>query len=369
MTKKPTKATGTALAAATVMGLVLPTATTSPAQAATFENSSLVYGNVALRPAKPSVQPQSTPQTATYQVQRGDSVWRIAKKFNTSMQAIISANGLSANGAIYPGQRLMVPSAQAPTQSVAPAANQSTQVQAAAGSYTVQRGDTLSAIAKRHGSSVSALASLNRISNPSRIYVGQQLRIPGATQAQAAPAPSSVPALRAVAPATPAPAQKQLVTNNFPGYTYSNATVAAANANKNLLVNSNVPSKAQIQQMVIQTAREMGVDPRLALAHAYVESGFDARAVSPANAVGTMQVIPSAGQWASQLVGRPLNLLDPQDNIVAGVAIIRWLQRNASSFEQGVAGYYQGLGGVRKYGMRPDTVRYVAKIKSAMGRF
>ncbi len=44
--------------------------------------------------------------------------------------------------------------------------------------YIVQFGDTLGALAWRYGTSVSAIASLNGISNPSRIYVGQQLVIP-----------------------------------------------------------------------------------------------------------------------------------------------------------------------------------------------
>ncbi|WP_337827077.1 LysM peptidoglycan-binding domain-containing protein [Pseudonocardia sp. TMWB2A] len=48
-----------------------------------------------------------------------------------------------------------------------------------ASSYTVRSGDTLSAIASRHGSSVSAIARANGISNPNLIYPGQRLTIPG----------------------------------------------------------------------------------------------------------------------------------------------------------------------------------------------
>ena len=81
-----------------------------------------------------------------------------------------------------------------------------------------------------------------------------------------------------------------------------------------------------------------------------------------------MQVIPSSGEWASQLVGRKLNLLDPQDNITAGVAIIRHLQRNNPG-DIGIAGYYQGEAGVRKYGMYSDTKDYVKKVRNAMSRF
>ena len=40
------------------------------------------------------------------------------------------------------------------------------------------------------------------------------------------------------------------------------------------------------------------------LAIAYQESGWNQRAVSPANAVGVMQVIPDSGRWASDLAGR-----------------------------------------------------------------
>ena len=115
--------------------------------------------------------------------------------------------------------------------------------------------------------------------------------------------------------------------------------------------------------------REMGVDPALALAHAYQESGFNQAAVSPANAIGAMQVIPSSGEWASQLVGRELNLLDPYDNATAGVAIIRALRSSSHTVDGAIASYYQGQGSVRRNGMYPDTRRYVASVKAHMARF
>lgn len=48
-----------------------------------------------------------------------------------------------------------------------------------AGTYTVRYGDTLSAIASRYGTSTSALASINGIANPNRIYPGQVLKLSG----------------------------------------------------------------------------------------------------------------------------------------------------------------------------------------------
>lgn len=267
-----------------------------------------------------------------YQVRSGDTLDSIAARMGVNVADIVSENNSTT---IRPGQRLTITRPQ--------------QAPSAATVYTVKAGDTLSGIAAKYKTTVSALASANKISNPGLIYVGQKLTVSGSSTTQST--------------------KEQLVTNNFPGYTYADEVVNAANENKHALVGSNVLSRAQMQQIVHDTAVSMGVDPRLALAHAYVESGFDATAVSPANAIGVMQVIPSSGEWASQLVGRKLDLLNPYDNVVAGVAIIRSLHGSADNFDQAIAGYYQGLGGVQRYGMRPDTEKYVAKVKSAMARF
>ena len=350
------KRSGTAIAAATAVGVLAP----AVAQAAAVP-APVVTGNLATA-ARVAPQALKAAVSMSYQVKRGDTVWAIAQRTGTSVPAILSANKLSSQALIYPGQRLIIPgkagaAASRPAPAAKPAA--SAQPAATAGTvYVVKAGDTLSAIAKRHGTTVAAIAKANSITNPNRIAVGQRLTIGGTVAAR--PAPAAKPA---------APAQQPLVTNNFPGYTYPDATVAAANSNKRALLAQPVPSPAQVQQKIIATANAMGVNPRLALAHAFVESGFNATAVSPANAIGTMQVIPSSGAWASQLVGRPLNLLNPDDNIVAGIAIIRSLQNSARSMDEGIAGYYQGLGGVQRYGMRSDTVNYVAKVKAAMARF
>jgi soluble lytic murein transglycosylase-like protein len=123
-----------------------------------------------------------------------------------------------------------------------------------------------------------------------------------------------------------------------------------------------------MQGIVIEAAKSLGVDPALAQAIAYQESGFDQRQVSPANAIGTMQVIPSTGNWASQLVGRTLDLLTPNDNATAGVAVLAALLAQAPESDA-IAGYYQGLGSVRKNGMYDDTRRYVANVQTLKVRF
>lgn len=287
--------------------------------------------------------PATAPSTG-YTVARGDTLSAIAARHGTTVAAVAAANGLSNASFIRIGQVLTIPGPAAPAAPVsAPAAS------TASASHTVVRGDTLSAVAARYGTSVSAIARANGLGNASFIRIGQVLTIPGA-----APASTS---------------GTQLVGSTFAGRTYPAATVASANQNKATLLAVGVPSKAQMQALVAATARSMGVDPALAQAVAFQESGFNHASVSPANAIGTMQVIPSSGRWASDLVGRELNLLDPQDNVVAGVAILRQLVRTAPDLPTAIAGYYQGLAGVQRNGMYPDTRRYVASVQTLMSRF
>jgi LysM repeat protein len=285
----------------------------------------------------------------SHTVASGETVSAIAKRYGTTVAAIVSANGLDSRAFIRVGQTLTVPGAGA-TATAAPAATTT----AGGGSHTVASGETVSAIAKRYGTTVAAIVSANGLDSRAFIRVGQTLTLPGAG---------------AGATAAPASSGTQLVGNTFLGRTYAPSVVASANANKASLIAMGVPSKADMQARVASTARAMGVDPALAQAIAFQESGFNHTSVSPANAIGTMQVIPTSGEWASQLVGRDLNLLDPDDNVVAGVAIIRQLVRTSPDLSTAIASYYQGASSVKRNGMFSDTRRYVANVQTHMARY
>lgn len=101
-----------------------------------------------------------------YTVRHGDSLYRIAVRFHTTVSALTRLNGISNPNRIYAGQVLCV----------APSSG--------GGGvpwgflYTVQRGDTLFSIARRFGWSASYLASVNHLYNPNQIYAGQVLLIP-----------------------------------------------------------------------------------------------------------------------------------------------------------------------------------------------
>ncbi|WP_458778890.1 lytic transglycosylase [Arthrobacter sp. D3-16] len=311
-------------------------------------------------PAAAPAAPSAPAGGASYTVKPGDTLGAIAAKHKVSLADVFAWNNLTMRSIIYPGQKVKVgggaaapaPAAPAPA-APAPAMANTSGTAPASGSYTVKAGDTLSGIASRHGVKLSDLLSANHMNLGTVIYPGNKLAIPGAGKQAPQPAASVTP----------------LVPSSFLGFSYPAAVVSSANENKALLNASPVPSREQMRGIVADTARAMGVEPSLALAFAHQESGFDQRAVSPANAIGTMQVIPSSGQWASDLVGRKLNLLDPYDNATAGVAIIRQLLATSKDRDTAIAGYYQGQYSVSKYGMYNDTKAYVAAIKAHQKNF
>jgi LysM repeat protein len=313
-----------------------------PGQKIKLTGSVMPASAPAAKPASPAAATAST-GGSVYTVKSGDTLGAIAARHGVKLSEV---------SIIYPGQKIKIGSGQAaaPAPAASPAPAQAAAPLASSGSYTVKSGDTLSAIAAKHGVKLSDILSANKLTMSSMIYPGNKLVIPGA-------------AIQPAASVTP------LVPSSFLGFTYPAAVVSSANQNKALLNASPVPSREQMKSIVADTARRMGVDPSLALAFAYQESGFDQRAVSPANAIGTMQVIPTSGEWASDLVGRKLNLLDPYDNATAGVAIIRQLTRTSKDLDHAIAGYYQGQYSVSKYGMYEDTKTYVAAIKAHKKNF
>lgn len=118
-------------------------------------------------PAPQPVEHVGHPATGTYTVQPGDTLSGIAAKFGTTYQILSAINGIGDPNQIWPGQVLKV----------AGTASQES-------AYYVQAGDTLSAIANKFGTTVSNLVSINHISNPNVIYVGQKIYVGEATQGQ-----------------------------------------------------------------------------------------------------------------------------------------------------------------------------------------
>ena len=141
----------------------------------------------------------SQPSTGgMYTVVSGDGLYAIARKTGTSIDDLLSLNGLSLNSTIYPGQVLSLSansetSAQEETTSTEESSSstqETTSEESAAsseqtstgGTYTVVSGDGLYAIARKTGISIEDLLSLNGLSLTSTIYPGQVLKLSANTE-------------------------------------------------------------------------------------------------------------------------------------------------------------------------------------------
>jgi len=113
---------------------------------------------------------------------------------------------------------------------------------------------------------------------------------------------------------------------------------------------------------VAHTATRHGVDPQLALAVGWQESGWRMDVRSSAGAIGVMQVLPATGAWMSLYEGRRLHLHRLADNATAGVRLLRVLHEETRSRRRAVGAYYQGLGAVREHGLFGETRHYVANV-------
>ncbi len=152
----------------------------------------------------------TTTSPGSYTVQAGDTLGSIAFKFNTTVSAILNANKLTNPNLIFVGQVLIIPGTTVTTTTPSTGSTgttttptTTTPATTSTGTYTVQAGDSLGRIASRFGVTVSAIMSANGLTNPNLIYVGQVLKIPGATTTGSTPAPS--PTQAPTTGTTPAP--------------------------------------------------------------------------------------------------------------------------------------------------------------------
>ncbi|MCK9239123.1 LysM peptidoglycan-binding domain-containing protein [Desulfocurvus sp.] len=110
---------------------------------------------------------------SNYVIQPGDSLWAVAKKYNTTAASLAAANGIGLKTTLKVGQRLYIPDqgTLAAKQTRKSAERAKTSI-----SYKVKSGDTLYSIAKRFGVTTDAILTWNNLSSP-RIYPGDSLKL------------------------------------------------------------------------------------------------------------------------------------------------------------------------------------------------
>ena len=242
---------------------------------------------------------------------------------------------LAADHELIIGSTIRIPArSEAGTAQAAAAPAASGTAPEAMGGYTVRVGDTLSGLAAQAGVSTTAMAQMNGLDPNAFLLVGTVIKLPTGAPA---PARSAQPAPATVVPkANPDPTPVRL-------------------------------SASQVTSI----AAQHGAPASLAAAIAWQESGFNNAMVSSANARGVMQVMPGTWDWVQKnLADRQLDPDSATDNVHAGTLYLRqMLQETGGDPALAAAGYYQGLGSVRRIGMLPETERYVDNVLALRGRF
>ena len=185
--------------------------------------------------------------------------------------------------------------------------------------YVVKPGDSLTAIARRSHTTLSKLAKANGLDPAHTLLIGTALRLPASVSA----APTSVSA--------------------------SNATEVRASLDK--------------------WAAYYGIDPSLARALAWMESGFNNTVVSSVGAQGVMQLLPSTWDYVEKvLIGHTVQH-DADGNVQVGMAYLHHLLGAFGGNEHlALAGWYQGERAVKASGPYKVSKVFVANVLALRDR-
>jgi peptidoglycan hydrolase-like protein with peptidoglycan-binding domain len=182
--------------------------------------------------------------------------------------------------------------------------------------YVARAGDSLTLIAQRHGTTVAALAEANDLDPGKVLQIGTPLKV---------------------------------------------AAVASAPARV---------ARADVAALIDRWAGTYGVDRYLARALAWYESGFQPHVVSPAGALGVMQVTPPTWDFVETVLLRGERVPRTADgNVRVGVVFLKHLLGEFDGDERlALAAYYQGPQAVRERGLFIGTRTYVEGILALRGK-
>jgi LysM repeat protein len=329
--------------------------------------------------------PHATANDRVVVVQPGQTLSQIAAEHGVSLDRLLALNDIADPNRIFPGQRIRLRAVQRPAHR-----------RAAPVTHRVAYGETLTGIAARFGTTVDALARRNRLSDASRIYEGQLLRISGHKRTARHPHPSVRPQRRHFFQ-THLVRYGETLTAIAMRYRVSIASIVVANrlrdasfiragqqlripgharlhspSSRSARVAAHMPAamaalvkgRDAIRRIIVAEARRQGVPASFAQAVAWQESGWQPGVVSSAGAIGVMQLLPSTADWVSStMLGERVNLWDARSNVRAGVRLLRhYLQRYDHSRPLALAAFYQGQAGTDHHGIYPVTRSYIASI-------
>jgi soluble lytic murein transglycosylase-like protein len=127
-------------------------------------------------------------------------------------------------------------------------------------------------------------------------------------------------------------------------------------------------SRAAVRAELDRWSRVYGVDPKLARALAWMESGFQQDVVSSAGALGVMQLLPETWEFVDTVLFGFRTPRDYRGNVRAGVRYLRWqLDQFDGDVRLALAGWYQGARAVRERGLYGETRQFVRVVLALYG--
>ena len=119
---------------------------------------------------------ETPPQPTTYKVQKGDTLYSISQKFNTTVDAIKRLNNITSNN-IYINQELYIPTSSTPPSEPLPIPPIDDDENEEYSEYIVQKGDSLWKISRDYNITVKDLIELNNLTTTT-LQIGDKLLVP-----------------------------------------------------------------------------------------------------------------------------------------------------------------------------------------------
>ena len=122
-------------------------------------------------------------KTTTYKIKRGDTLYSVARQFNTKTALIIKLNKMKKNDNLIVGQKILVPANSilqfgGPSYRAYNQKGKQASAKKASRIYVVKKRDTLFSIAKNNSTTVAEIRRINNMRSSGNLLVGQRIRLP-----------------------------------------------------------------------------------------------------------------------------------------------------------------------------------------------
>lgn len=257
---------------------------------------------------------RASARARAHRVRPGEGFYTIAARYRVGAGALARANSLDLTSLLVPGQRLRLPNGAAAAPAAPAGARPGREVLSAA-VHVVRPGESFYSIAARWSVSPWSLARVNGLSLGSVLVPAQRLQLPAGARVGLPQAP-----------------------------------------------------REHVRVAIDRWSAAYGVDPRLARALAWMESGFQPDVVSEVGAIGVMQLLPETWDWVDEMLIGQTTPRTYEGNVRAGVRYLRWqLDQFGGDVRLALAGWYQGARAVREIGLYDDTKQFVTVVRMLYG--